>query len=503
MKLRLVGHDYKYAVEQIMLSLFPDERPDYSDDCGNAPSELVATSTLRLGKAFAQVSTTISCGETIFRGTARVHVSRLTDKIMTGRLLQRIVKQSFFRAAEGVIDAPPVWGSLTGIRPAHMAVSAIKGTGSVKAAIRTLTHEYYVSPSRAQMCVQAAQMSIKLKETLSPVDIALYVGIPFCPTRCAYCSFVSNSVEKSFDLIEPFVQVLLNEIKTAGEMVKASGLRVSSVYLGGGTPTALSEEDLDAVLSALQSFFDLAYLREYTVEAGRPDTLTKPKLDILHRHGVGRVCVNPQSMSDGVLNVIGRRHTAQDVLNAAHLVRQSGAALNMDIIAGLPSDTPSCFRHTIDEVLKLNPENVTIHTLSLKKGSRIMLEGTEIPSGSDVGLMLDYASNRLCENGFSPYYLYRQKFTSGGFENTGWCLPGHEGIYNVCMMEELCSVLALGGGGVTKLVSEGGRIERIFNAKYPKEYILFADKMKDKYEKIMRFMSMEEAVRHRHERDDY
>jgi len=471
MKLSLQGHDYKYAVEQIMLTLFPDERPEYSDD----PGGLTAQSKLTLGRVYAQAATVIQKpGLPIGRGIARVRRDRLTEPLETDRLLQRAVKQSFYKAAAGFIETPPEWGSLTGIRPAKIA-EGLLAQKSEKATRSYLTREYFVSPERAKLCVETAKASLAVQRTLTERDIALYVGIPFCPTRCAYCSFVSNSVEKSFGLIEPFVKALLCEIAEMAELVREQELRVIAVYIGGGTPTALPPDALDKVLGALREAFDLSAVCEYTVEAGRPDTITEQKLETMLRHGVTRTSVNPQSFSPKVLAAIGREHMPEDALEAVELVQRVGAgalSLNMDVIAGLPGDTPEGFRQTLDTVLSLRPENVTVHTLSLKKGSKIMLEDMRIPSGEAVSDMLRYAYGRLRQCGCGPYYMYRQKFTSGGFENTGWSIPGHEGIYNICMMQELCSVLALGGGGVTKLVLPNGRIERVFNPKYPREYIM-------------------------------
>jgi len=527
----LVGHDYKYAVEQIMLALFPGEKPIYSDADIIRSCELVAESSLRSGSFYAQAQTLMRCNDRVSRGVARIRRDKLVGKIVTDRLLQRIVKQSFYRAAsrlfapaseEGDLPQdgsasldvgsfsnrgafPPVWGSLTGIRPAKIAAAALEPGASPKSVATRLAREFFVSPERAAMCIGAAQASLALKGSLAPRDIALYVGIPFCPTRCAYCSFVSNSVEKSFGLVEPFVDVLLSEIETAARAIRELGLQVISIYIGGGTPTALPDQALEAVMQRIHASLELSGVREYTVEAGRPDTITAKKLDILARFGAGRICVNPQSMSGEVLSAIGRKHSPEDTIEAVRLVREAQTqnhpairALNIDVIAGLPADTPDGFARTLDTVLGFAPENITVHTLSLKKGSRIMLEGTAIPSGADVAKMLEYAALRLSESGFRPYYLYRQKYTSGGFENTGWSLPGYECIYNMCMMEELCTVLALGGGGVTKLVSPGGsasdgsasdgstscKIERIFNAKYPREYILQADKIGEKFERV-------------------
>ena len=398
------------------------------------------------------------------------------------------------------IKASVPWGTLTGIRPAKVAEKLLTKGDSTKSATDVLIKKYHVEPDRAALCVETALAALKLKKTLEPGDIALYVGIPFCPTRCAYCSFVSNSVEKSFKLIDPFTDKLVNEIKTISKLVNEFGLRVISVYMGGGTPTALPDRSLESVMTALTQSFDLSQLREYTVEAGRPDTITEQNLEIMTRLGATRICVNPQSMSAGVISAIGRKHSPLDVYNAVEMVRKTGAALNMDIIAGLPYDTLEGFQQTLDTVLGLSPENITIHTLSLKKGSRLMLEKTDAPRGEkpnitspaepldtlcgNVGEMLDFASMRLRDNNYSPYYVYRQKYISGGFENTGWNLPGYEGIYNICMMEELCTVLAVGGGGVTKLVTTDGRIERVFNAKYPLEYINMTEKMKEKIGRV-------------------
>ena len=379
---------------------------------------------------------------------------------------------------------PLPWGTLTGIRPAKVAEKMLVKGHTSQTVMEKLIKTYHVQPGRAAICVETAQTAISLKETLAPRDVALYVGIPFCPTRCAYCSFVSNSVERSFSLVKPFVVTLLQEIKEMAKLADELGLRIISVYIGGGTPTALPESDLESIMVSLSESFDFSGVREYTVEAGRPDTITDLKLKVITRLGAKRICINPQSMTGNVLTAIGRDHNPEDVCRAVDLVRKTDAVFNMDIIAGLPCDTQASFRKTLETVIDFMPENITVHTLSLKKGSRIMLENTVIPGGAEVGEMLDYASLRLRECNYAPYYLYRQKYISGGFENIGWSRPGYEGIYNLCMMEELTTVLALGGGGVTKLVTTDGRIERIFNAKYPREYIMMTDKIKDKIGRI-------------------
>ncbi len=487
MKLKLTGHDYKYAVEQIMLMLFPEERPEYSEP---EPGVLSAEISLSTGGVVAVAITRLYTPDgRRFCSESRVSRSKLTDKLTSDRLLQRCVKMSFYKAAVSYTGRHPVWGALTGIRPGKLVTGMLLSGYSERRAVTEMMTQNFVSPERAHLCLDTAKAGLAVKAMLQPRDICLYIGIPFCPTRCAYCSFVSNSVEKSMKLISPFLDTLFKELESDGETVRALGLRVISVYIGGGTPTTLSAGQLDELLGRLADTFDLSNVREFTVEAGRPDTITPEKLSVLLRRGVTRVSVNPQTMDNHVLEVIGRRHTARDVENAVSLVRDFGIpALNTDLIAGLPSDTYNGFRASLDRVLAMSPENVTVHTLSLKKGTKITLEGTGIPSGEEVGRMLDYAESTLRARGYRPYYLYRQKFMSGGFENVGWCLPGFESLYNICIMEEMCTILSMGGGGSTKLVCpESGRIERIFNPKYPQEYISGIDKTISKKQYVRDF----------------
>ncbi|SMC54614.1 coproporphyrinogen dehydrogenase HemZ [Papillibacter cinnamivorans] len=408
-----------------------------------------------------------------YEGRARIPVSRLTGKLETDRLLQQTIKRSFFRAACRATGQTPPWGSLTGIRPAKIVTRIFDGGGDRAAAEGILREVYSVTADRRRLCIDAAEAGLKARRDLGEREISLYVGIPFCPTRCAYCSFVSHSTEKSFRLVEPYLAALEEEIRRAGELVRQGGYRVSTVYIGGGTPTTLSAEQLERLLGRLSDSFDLSGLREYTVEAGRPDTITEEKLRALKAGGADRISINPQTMDDRVLAAIGRNHSTKQTGDAFLLARKAGfEKINMDLIAGLPQDSTEGFRDSLTRVLDMRPENITVHTLSLKKGSRLMLEGGNLPSAGEVEAMLDFASFRLRAAGFFPYYLYRQKFMSGNFENVGWTRPGFEGLYNIYIMEELQTILALGGGGTTKLVDpKSGRIERIFNPKYPYEYI--------------------------------
>lgn len=454
MKLLLEGHDRTYAVEQSLLNYFSPE------------AEGTALSRLSSGKQILTAITTIEKDGKRYRGCARAAAGTQPDTIL---------KLSFYRAVRQMMD-PPVWGALTGIRPAKKALQ-LQDEGQEPAA--ALQKRYDVAPAQALLAAECAEYTRTLRDKLTPGDISLYIGIPFCPTRCSYCSFISASAPAQLNLIPAYLERLSEEITLAGALLERLGLRVRTLYWGGGTPTTLSSEQLRHLLSVLRNSFDLSHLWEHTVEAGRPDTITEEKLLTLRAGGVTRLSINPQSLSDEVLRQIGRAHTAEMFESAFAQARAlCPAVINTDLIAGLPADTPEGFAASLKRVISLAPDNITVHTLARKKGTRITEGTVAVQDTEPVRTMLDTASKALREGGYRPYYLYRQKFTSGGRENVGWTKPGREGLYNLCMMEELSSVLALGAGGVTKLVTpENNRIERFFHCKYPLEYL-------DRYDKI-------------------
>lgn len=480
MRLYLKGHERRYAAEQMLATLFPGQRPEYPR---GKPEGERCELTLRRGEKYA------TCVCRLVRN-GRETLGRAAYKIGSGdedRLENRVVKLAFYRAALRSGLERPDWGSLTGVRPGKLMDAYLRDGLSDRAALRRFQEEYYVSPERARLTLEASHAAMDAKGSLAPGDVCLYVGIPFCPTRCAYCSFVSQSVEKSMGLIPPYLDALYREIAATGEAVKNAGLRPVSLYVGGGTPTTLTALQLDALCGELERAFDLSDLREFTVEAGRPDTITADKLRGLKTHGVTRVSVNPQSMEDAVLNAIGRKHGARDILDAVELVRQAGGfQLNMDLIAGLPADDFEGFSRTMDAVLALAPENITVHTLSMKRGSTLMERRGELPDGDCVRKMLDLAGERLRAAAYRPYYLYRQKLMSGGFENVGWSARGKESLYNICIMEELCSVIAMGAGGSTKLVA-GERLKRAVSPKYPLEYIGALERIIEEKQRIGEF----------------
>ncbi len=457
--IQLAGHDYLYAAEQALMAYLPD--------FGGEGDLLVSS----LAGSCARAS--LHYRDRDHEGVARLAGPLPEETLLRKRALQRLVKESIFRACVSALGQAPPWGSLTGVRPGKLAARHMEETGrDAGETAAWLQEEYSLSPRRAALCAETAKTGLEVKDSLGEKDIILYVGIPFCPTRCAYCSFVSHSVEKSLKLVEPYVEALGREIADTGALVRQLGLKVKAVYWGGGTPTTLDAEQLRRTLDRLAEAFDLPNGLEYTVEAGRPDTITREKLLVLRSAGVTRISLNPQTMDDRVLAAIGRRHSAGEVQEGYALAREHfGGQINMDLIAGLPEDSREGFRASLEEVLAMGPENVTVHSLTRKRGAD--LNGMELEGllGETVGQMLDYSLARLPEEGYAPYYLYRQKFSAGGYENVGWAKAGAVCLYNVAMMEELCSVLSLGAGGATKRLLPGGKILRCFNKKYPYEYI--------------------------------
>lgn len=483
MKLVLNGHDQRYVVEQSLMNLFPGELPVYEpvqpgDDAWAVVSLRederchVTVELCWRGRAAAYSCGCPLSGTDFDREGQRRHAIARCFFLAFTKIVEQIPPGGMQNIPpQGMLKIPP-WGMLTGVRPDKPVTWALAAGKSPEQVRAMLEEEYFVTPQRAALALETGAAALEAQKKLGPRDIAVYVGIPFCPTRCAYCSFVSQSVERSFSLVPPYVDALIEEIRSGGEMAAAQGLRVRAFYMGGGTPTTLTAEQMDRVLTAFEEAFDTASCEEITVEAGRPDTITAEKLAVLKAHGVTRVSVNPQTMEDHVLRAIGRRHTAGDIEAAMELVGKYGFPhVNMDLIAGLPEDTPEGFRRSLDRCLAFGTDNVTVHTLALKKGSRILTEGLAIPGPEAVAEMLDHAAPALRGAGFQPYYLYRQKYMSGSFENTGWCRPGAACWYNIYIMSELCSILSFGAGGSTKMVEFGtNRIQRAFNPKYPKEY---------------------------------
>jgi len=472
---------YHYAAEQMMLTIFPGERPEYPE--GPLPRDLsgednAAVFTLHRGKKLTNISVLVFRPQGYYNGVSRFpseELDRPPEEVY--HTVQHALKLAFYKAGTALLGAEPPWGALTGVRPVKLPTRAILAGSTPNQARKELEKEYHVSPDRAKLAVDCAQASVAAQRSLHSRQVSLYIGIPFCPTRCAYCSFVSADVGRTLKLVEPYVDGLLREVAETGRVLKEAGLDVRSFYMGGGTPTTLSAEQLDRLLSHCEQHLPLAGCTEYTVEAGRPDTITREKLEVLKAHQIGRVSINPQTLEDPVLEAIGRKHSAGDIRAAYDLARAVGfGCVNMDLIAGLPQDSFQGFRRSLEGVLDMGPENITVHTLALKRGSALMEQRRNLPGGGEVAIMLDFSRERLTTEGYFPYYLYRQKYMSGSLENVGWARPDTESLYNIVMMEELHTVVSLGAGGVTKLVGSGN-ILRLTNPKYPQDYLSSLDKV--------------------------
>lgn len=365
------------------------------------------------------------------------------------------------------------WGILYGVRPARLMHATVESVGRDGAVKKFLSDK--VQQKKIDLALAVMERENRIIELSSDNSFSLYVSIPFCPSRCSYCSFVSHSIANAQELIEPYVGLLCKELEYTGSVSKELGLRLESVYFGGGTPTTLSPSQLDALLGTIERSFDLSTVREYTVEAGRPDTVTREKLDILLLHNVSRISINPQTFNDDVLKSIGRRHTSKQTVDAYNLARQMGFGnINMDFIAGLNSDTFDSFKQSIDTAINLSPESITVHNLALKSGAYLCTENElfDLTKRSLATKMIDYSYNTLTENAYNPYYMYRQSKSLGNLENVGYARDGYDCLYNIFMMDETHTVLAAGAGAVIKLKNpKTTHIERIYNYKYPYEYI--------------------------------
>ncbi|MBQ3561630.1 MAG: coproporphyrinogen dehydrogenase HemZ [Oscillospiraceae bacterium] len=393
-----------------------------------------------------------------------------------------------YKLLSGITGMVPKWGTLTGIRPVKLALSLMDGGFSAEEVRRKFKEERLVTDEKLDLLLSTAEHEREIRALSKPESVSMYISIPFCPSRCSYCSFTSHAIEKAAKLIPQYVDLLCEELRDTAELMNELGLHLETVYMGGGTPTVLTSEQMDRVLSTARSSFDFAGVRELTVEAGRPDTITPEKLEIMKKNGVDRISINPQSMDDGVLEQIGRKHTAKDVIEAFYMARSFGFDnINMDLISGLPGDDFDKFRRTIDSVLELDPENITLHTLTVKRSANLAAEAKEM-LGKSVDEMNEHAFRCFDGAGYYPYYLYRQKGTVEALENTGFCKPGKEGIYNVFIMDETHTILATGAGGVTKMRDpHGTKIERIFNFKFPYEYVDRFDLMNERKEQVKDF----------------
>lgn len=455
MIIRNINHDCAYHTEKIAVMFFPLEKLKTDGDDNVVIETKKENNTLsvrvRVFSRFEEQSRTIPSDADVAHELSVLLYDTLSK--LTGYTMP--------------------WGILYGVRPARLMHATVESVGRDGAVKKFLSDK--VQQKKIDLALAVMERENRIIELSSDNSFSLYVSIPFCPSRCSYCSFVSHSIANAQELIEPYVELLCKELEYTGSVAKELGLRLESVYFGGGTPTTLSPSQLDALLGTIERSFDLSTVREYTVEAGRPDTVTREKLDTLILHNVSRISINPQTFNDDVLKSIGRRHTSKQTVDAYNLARQMGFGnINMDFIAGLNSDTFDSFKQSIDTAINLSPESITVHNLALKSGAYLCTENElfDLTKRSLATKMIDYSYNTLTQNAYNPYYMYRQSKSLGNLENVGYARDGYDCLYNIFMMDETHTVFAAGAGAVIKLKNpKTTHIERIYNYKYPYEYI--------------------------------
>ena len=422
----------------------------------------------------------LSLNGKVYTGTAKADEDE--DKMMLDvcAVLYKMYTQAF--------DKKLAWGMLTGVRPVRLMRNLCKKHGDIETVKDIFKNRYFVTDEKIKLCSDIYKLQKNITDRCRPNDYSLYISVPFCPTRCSYCSFVSVGSTNASKLMAQYVEKLCEEIKYTAQTAKEAKLNLKTIYIGGGTPTAVSAEQLRRIMQTVKDNFDLSAIEEYTVEAGRPDCTTKEKLQIIKELGADRVSINPQTFSDEVLKAIGRKHTHADFVECYKTAKEMGfKSINTDLIAGLPLDTVEGFEKSLKGCIELGAENITVHTLTLKRASNIVT-ANQNNSYADVEQML--AKNALlAENGYVPYYMYRQKATLQSLENVGFSQPCHESLYNIYIMEEIQTIISCGAGGVTKVVGPNGELKRIYNYKYPTEYVKDFDtilKRKDEVTEVCR-----------------
>ena len=476
MNLYVKNHNFHFELENLTRLFFPNEKITVIRDFSEPQPPCIYT------EVSDKITISVNIGSFNKSETA---VKKLTDddnELVSAQLLYKLLCD--------FTGLTQPWGILTGVRPVKL-LRRLAEESSEEQAVKKFEKDFFVSNEKIALSRETEHNERKILELSKPESFSLYVGIPFCPSRCSYCSFVMASIERAEKLIEPYTKLLCEEIKRTAEIANKLGLRLETVYFGGGTPTTLSAEQLDTVLGTVNKSFDMSTCREFTVEAGRPDTIDIAKLLALKENKVDRISINPQTVNDEVLKTIGRKHTAQQFFDAFELARKCGFDnINTDLIAGLPTDTPESFKNSLDSIVRLKAECITVHTLCMKRASRLTTEGVtlDLQQARDAREMLAYTQNILGQNEYIPYYMYRQSRMVGNLENVGWSKKGFESLYNVYVMDETHTILACGSGGVTKLKRNNpDYLERIFNFKYPYEYIDRFDELIQRKSGIMQF----------------
>ena len=475
MIIRIINHSFHFECECLCRVFYPNEKINLIYDMSGSDPLTVTT----------KYEGNVVSADLDINGEKRFYQMETDEENAELHLCQLI-----FKGLCELTGYTPPWGLLTGVRPSKLLLHLMDDLGE-EGAVNYFNNEFMVNPVKTDLALKVARNEDEIVKSAKPESFSLYVSIPFCPSRCSYCSFVSHSIANgnAKKILIDYINKLAEELAYTGSIARENGLQLESIYFGGGTPGILEPSQLDMLQCTIEQNFNLDHLREYTVEMGRPDTITPDKLRVLRLHNTDRISINPQTFNQETLDLVGRKHTVEQAVEAYRLAKSYGfRCINMDLIAGLPGEDFENFKDSLDTAMMLSPENITVHSLALKRSSNLNKDGAQVADGKEAGKMLEYASLMLPKMNYSPYYMYRQQKCVGNLENVGWCKGDTKGFYNVVMMEESHTVIAVGAGGVTKLCHQGSnKVDRIFNYKYPFEYISGFDVILDRKKGITEF----------------
>lgn len=465
MPIVLVGNTFKYEIEATVKLFIPASRFSFSENISDASGDRYIIASVDESGENMLLSADIKLeGRELLSLSDTIPYS---DKDTAEHELCRLV----YHGLSSLLGLTPPWGLMTGIRPVKKVTELIEQGMNFDDIEDVLTRKYELSPDKLRLAYATAENQLPILKKIDRSAASLYVSIPFCPTRCSYCSFVSHSMDSAIKLMPEYVSALCRELEIIGKIVRETDTKIDTIYFGGGTPTSISAVDIRTIMECVAGNFNLDKVREYSFEAGRPDTITEEKLRVIKELGADRISVNPQTLNDDVLKVIGRKHSGRDFLNAFETARKIGFGnINTDLIAGLPTESADSFKKTLEKILELSPESITVHTLTLKRAATLFENSSE-NLDNPAAEMVEYSVDRLMESGYNPYYLYRQKNTVDNLENVGYSKKGFESYYNIFIMDETQTILGAGCAASTKLVYPGGKIQRIHNYKFPYEYI--------------------------------
>ncbi|SHH52873.1 oxygen-independent coproporphyrinogen-3 oxidase [Caloranaerobacter azorensis DSM 13643] len=489
----LKGHDFTYEVFELLRAFFVNDEVKFIDEKALVDDQsLLIESILYKNDNYYVAETNIKKSDKLLSSSIINEAEKIVVKdFIEKKKLKTMVKMSIYEAVTEIVETKVPWGILTGVRPTKVVHELIDKGYNDEFILEILLNNYKMFREKAKLILDIAKLQRKYIYPISKRDFSLYISIPFCPTRCLYCSFPSNPLDKSKDYISDYVEKLLYEINRVGELT--GNMKINTVYIGGGTPTSIPILYLEKIIDRIQNVFGTSNIIEFTVEAGRPDTMTRDVLTKLKKLGIDRISINPQTMNENTLKLIGRKHSSEDILKAFDLAREIGFnSINMDLIVGLPNENVEDIIKTMEFIVKLKPDNLTVHTMAIKRASKLneSLNDFKLSKQEEIEKMIDVTKKFAYEMGMYAYYLYRQKQILGNMENVGYTLPGKECLYNILIMEEKQTILAVGAGGVSKIFfPDENRIERVPNVKSLYEYLNRVEEMVERKKKFIELLT--------------